>query len=79
MTTFMEIEGQSAALSPLANILKFDYILLKDMVICSAGDLCSIDCHVGLLLSWRNLAFSAGLSTMTFKTCIFSLGIGVRL
>lgn len=33
----------------------------------------------GLLLSWRNLAFSAGLSTMTFKTCTFSLGIGVRL
>jgi hypothetical protein len=33
----------------------------------------------GLLLSWRNLAFSAGLSTMTFKTCVFSLGIGVRL
>ena len=33
----------------------------------------------GLLLSWRNLAFSVGLSTMTFKTCTFSLGIGVRL
>ena len=33
----------------------------------------------GLLLSWRNLAFSAGLSTMTFKTCAFSLGIGLRL
>jgi len=33
----------------------------------------------GLLLSWRNLAFSAGLSTLSFKTCTFSLGIGVRL
>lgn len=33
----------------------------------------------GLLLSWRNLAFSAGLSTLTFKTCTFSLGIGVCL
>ena len=33
----------------------------------------------GLLLSWRNLAFSVGLSTMTFKTCTFSLGVGVRL
>ena len=33
----------------------------------------------GLLLSWRNLAFSAGLVTLNFKTCIFSLGIGVRL
>ena len=33
----------------------------------------------GLLLSWRNLVFSAGLSTLTFKTCTFSLGIGLRL
>ena len=33
----------------------------------------------GLLLSWRNLAFSAGLSTLTFKTCTFSLGIGLCL
>lgn len=33
----------------------------------------------GLLLSWRNLAFSAGLSTLNFKTCTFSLGIGLRL
>ena len=33
----------------------------------------------GLLLSWRNLAFSAGLSTLSFKTCTFSLGIGLCL
>lgn len=33
----------------------------------------------GLLLSWRNFAFSAGLSTVTFKTCTFSLGIGICL
>ena len=33
----------------------------------------------GLLLSWRNLAFSTGLSTLSFKTCTFSLGIGVCL
>lgn len=33
----MEIERQSAVLSPLTNILKFDYTLLKGRVDCSSG------------------------------------------
>ena len=33
----------------------------------------------GMFLSWKYLAFSVGLSTLSFKTYTFSIGIGLRL
>lgn len=34
--------------------------------------------ETGLLLSWRNLALSAGISTISFRTAAFTCGVGVR-
>ena len=33
----------------------------------------------GVLMSWRKLVFSAGVSTVAFRTASFTLGVGVRL